>query len=165
MSGLAAAASGTAKAAAPDANLYLVDPQVPVELKAWKQGLAAYEARVGVPSSWDEEDAASARALIEDLDDALLFEAAAEALDVPLPVELADALQDCAVRGAEAAHSLVPAQVFIRAMAAVLEPTMQEATGTYPLWLALMEAREAWALGEVIVRAVVALHEVSSATR
>ena len=38
MSGIAAAASGTAKAAAPDANRYLVDPQVPVELKAWKQG-------------------------------------------------------------------------------------------------------------------------------
>jgi hypothetical protein len=134
-------------------------------LEAWEQGLATFEAKVGVLTSWDEEEAARARALIEDLDDALLFEAAAEALDVPLSCTIAEALQRCAVRGAEAAHSLVSAQVFIRAMAATLAPTMRAASGTYPLWLALMEAREAWAVGEVLVRAAVALHEVSSATR
>jgi hypothetical protein len=128
-------------------------------LEEWERGLEAYEAALGVPTSWDEKDAASARALIEDLDNALLFEAAAEVLDVPLPDDLAEALQRCAERGAAAAHSLIPAQVFIRALAATLDPTMRAASGTYALWLALMEAREAWALGEVFVRAAVDLHE------
>lgn len=128
-------------------------------LEVWERGLAAFEAQVGVPTTWDEESAASARALIEDLDDVLLFEAAAEALGVELAPELSEQMQRCAVRGSQAAHSLVPAQVFIRASAAMLDPEMSTASGTYPLWLALMEAREAWALGEVFARAAMMIYE------
>jgi hypothetical protein len=127
--------------------------------EAWGMALAAYDAEVGVPTSWDAETAERARVLIEGLDDALLFEAAAEALGVALDEATAEALQRCAIAGGEAAHSLVPAQVFIRAVAATLNPSMEEASGTYPLWLELMEAREAWAVGEVVVRAAVASHE------
>jgi hypothetical protein len=130
----------------------------------WHTALTAYAAEVGVPTSWDAATAERARVLIQGLDDALLFEAAAEALGVALDEAMSDALQRCAVAGADAAHSLVPAQVFIRATAATLNPSMEEASGTYPLWLSLMEAREAWAVGEVVVRAAVASHERAAQT-
>ncbi len=122
----------------------------------WMSALGEYAAQVGpAPQRWSEEQAAYAVMLLEGLDDALLLEAALEALEAefaPESVVFLEQLHKAAVVAGEHAGSLLPAQGLIQATCWTLRPIPEQALGSYPLWLKLVDVYAAWAIFEGLVQ-------------